>query len=329
MSNFPSFRGLLLCLIVLLFVNTGWSAEEVETMSPVLARQQLTEAQSLEHTDLVGKELTQALQQAESLYRQIVEAEVPEGLRSDAGFGRARVLDRLNKPWQAHLAVEASYPKRFDAKGVRERVNLQYKLAKDLMALGDKEIGSETGDEKKLTGVHAASIVFGALVYNDPHCPYAPRALLLQGDCLIRSGSQEEAEEAYRKLIKYYPKSKEAMYAYAGAALAIVDRDWKGGLPREKAQEVEQLLLECHAARKTDPELEQRIQRVEGVRDESFAADRLKKARFHLRRGSKPDRQAAIFILQDIAKRFPHSPSAETAREELVRLGVSAEKEEE
>lgn len=321
------FALLALCAMHLPPVSRVNAAEEASPLTPLQAQDLLAEAKRLEAADRFSEAWPAAANRAQALYARVSKANVPRALRDDAYFGQARVLLALGKPWEAHLATEKSFPARFDAQPVRARVTLQYRAAKELMALGDKQIQTVDEDEKMLSGYRAASIVFGSLVYNDPQSPFAAESLVLQADCLIHDKAHEEAETAYRKVMKYFPATREALHAHAGVALAIVDREWPGGMPREQAQVVEQFLLECDAALDDDPELKKRVDRVKAIQGEAAAAERLEKARFHIRRGSRADRRAAVFILRDLLSRYPDSPSSAQAREELARLGEEVERE--
>jgi tetratricopeptide (TPR) repeat protein len=224
-------------------------------------------------------------------------------IRERALLGLARCLYGLGEYWEAFLTAEKSLPQRFDIEEVGKRLELEWRVALSLKSLGDKPVPGALDGEKKMSGLLAASRVSKAIVYNNPRSELAAPAMLMQADCLAEIGASEEAETAYRDLIKYYPKSREAGLGHAGLAGVLSARRYKDGIPHDVIFEVEQLLTAVNAKRQ-----------------EAEASGMLEKANFHLRRRSKRDRNAAVFILKEVVDKFPGSESARKAGELLNKL---------
>ncbi|MBN2713302.1 MAG: tetratricopeptide repeat protein [Planctomycetes bacterium] len=268
------------------------------------------------------KESKALWEKALSSYEKAVEIGPDTASFCPAAFGAAMAKYHLGEYWGAFIFIEKSFPKRFEAKEVSRRLEMESIIAKELMAKGGAVVDGAQEGKKKLSGYAAASRVFKAIVYNDPRSSSAPQALLLQGDCHLRAGEFEEAEKAYRDIEKFMGKTEQAILAKASLAEALAAMPRKGGMTQDVSLEIEQLIADVEIYRDDSKELARRIDAAESAKQEAFAGDLLKKSKYHFSRRTKRDRNAGIFLLEDILKRFPKAPSAVEAKELLDGLGV-------
>ncbi len=276
-------------------------------------------------SEVPGKTLAQTRANYESaldIYRKIIDSGARGRALHQSYFGLGRCYVALGRPWAAFVAIEKSFPLQLEPTGVQQRVSLEYKIARQLMARG--EAGIEQGLEqdkamqKKINGYQAASRVFNRIVYNDPRSAEAPKALLALGDCQVRLGDLDAAENAYRRLLRNgYEKTVESYEARAALAGVLIGKDYGASIPQAVVQEAKALLRECSLVPEKSSALCARIEKARTQRVAAGARDLLRQARFHMKQGN---RKTAVFLLKDILKLYPETSSAVKAAKYLQRL---------
>lgn len=304
------------------------TVEESDDGDVLALAEAMSRARLLEKEAAVQMEPTPAYTKALANYLLVMEGAPDQATQAEAWFGAGRCALKLGQIWRAFLYLEKSFPTRFDAREVRARLGYEIKIAEALRKLEEADVpGSETGGtaegKKLLTGWQAASRVFAAIVYNDPHAPRAAECLLAAADCYARAKDLERAEQSYRNLMRHFGETKEAVHARAGLAWVLTRQAEEHATPQDLRFEVEQLLLECKDMAVVDATLEARIARVRGEQDQSKAEDLLRKARFHLKRNMRGDRNASVFLLKDLIAKYPESAAALEAAGMLSELGES------
>lgn len=258
--------------------------------------------------------------EALAIYRATLRNGATGEVAEEAWLGVARCELLLGNPWRAFLAVEQSFPSHYDARRVSERITLQIEIAKALEAQGMTPVDMGEGEEKKSTGYEAASRIYERIVYNDPQHPFAPEALLRAGDCHRKIGNYDQAEFRYRQLLTHYEHAEAVGLARPSLA-EVLARRHRATNPDAVRSEVADLLPPEELEVEMSEAVRERTQAAHAVRNETEAESMYEKARYYAGTGRR-GRSAAIFLCEDILKRFPGTPSAVEAQTLLETLNA-------
>jgi tetratricopeptide (TPR) repeat protein len=311
-----------LCALIAVSSN---AAEEKETPSggdmfhQALQRQRALVRRAWEAESAGGTD------RALGLYRRAAEMAVPGESREYAWFGIGRCEARRGRLWSAFEALERSFPPTYVSGEVERRVALQMRIGRALMALGTEPVPDLPDGEKSLSGLAAASRVFQRVVYNHPNSREAAEALLLRGDCLRAVGDRSEAEIAYRRAIRRRETWSGGWVATAALAELLIRAAPEGPGRAEALDEAEALLESAGSVPRPPEALATRLRSARALLRETRAADGLARALFYLERGGGRHRQAAVFSLREVIRRFPGTEAADTAAQRLGDLGVAPE----
>lgn len=241
----------------------------------------------------------------------------------EAWLGVARCEHRLGNHWRAFLASEQSFPSQYDARRVSERLALQIRIAEALEAQGAALVagGEGDGDGKKRSGFEAASRIYERIVYNDPQHPFAARALLRAGDCYLEIGDLDQAEMKYRQVMTHYERSEEMQLARLSLAKVLSLKHPRTGHDGVRS-EVSELLPPPEMGASLPDEVRERAEAALAVHNQAEAESLFEKARYYASTGGRRGRDAAIFLCEDILKRYPDTPSAAEAQALLDTLNA-------
>lgn len=259
--------------------------------------------------------------EALALYRATLRNGATGEVAEEAWFGVARCEFRLGNPWRAYLAAEQSFPHHYDARRVSERIGLQIDLAKALQAQGMTPVDTGEEEEKKTAGFEAASRIYERIVYNDPQHPFAPEALLRAGDCHKEMGNYDQAEFRYRQLLTHYERSEEVRLARPSLA-EVLTRKHRASNPDAVRSEMTDLLPPQELDAQMPEAVRERTEAAFAVRNETEAESLYEKAKYYASAGGQRSRDAAIFLCEDILKRYPQTPSATEAQALLESLNA-------
>lgn len=263
--------------------------------------------------------------EAKAVYRMAINNGVIGDAKDEAFLGLARCEEKQENFWLAFLAIESSFPERDAllnlpaeerAKALLLRVNLQWQIAGELEKIGT-EIVADAVDKKnkKLNGFSAAAEIYHAIIYNHPKSDVARSAFIRRGFCLRQIGDFTEAEKTYRMLINTFPDAPEVAEAKIGLAALLAEKTHeKGGLRGREQSETTDIVRNAKTLTDKRPELQEQVEYAQTAIEENEAAALLQQAKEYLKRGGRKSNSAAIFLLEDIYKRYPNTAAANEAK---------------
>jgi outer membrane protein assembly factor BamD len=258
--------------------------------------------------------------QALRLYRQVIRKHGTSIHTPEAHFQAALIrVDR--KQWakafdhfQQIIDSHPAYP-RFS-----EVINRQYEIAEALRQGARLRL---FGRVPGLRSPERAVEYFLKIVENAPYSDAAPEALLKAAHLQIKQRKLDEAMDLYDRFISDYSRHESAPEAYFGLAEAFSTRvrgpEYDQGANREAISYFEDFML-LHPRHPRVPEAEARIEEMRDI----LAQSRVDIGDFYFFR--RNNLTAARVFYNEAISISPTSPSADEAREKLVRVEARAER---
>jgi outer membrane protein assembly factor BamD len=257
--------------------------------------------------------------QALRLYRQIIRKHGASIDTPEAHFQAALIrLDRKqwSKAFEHFQQIIDSHP---DYPRFKEVITRQYGIAEALRQGARLRL---FGRVPGLRSPERAVEYFLKIVENAPYSDVAPSALLKAANTQRERRQLDEAMDLYDRFISDYPKHEYAPEAYFGLAEAFSTRvrgpEYDQGANREAISYYEDFIL-LHPRHPRTAEAEARIDEMRDI----LAQSRVYIGDFYFFR--RNNLTAARVFYNEAISISPTSPSADEAREKLVRVEARAE----
>ena len=298
----------------------------IRQLEPYFALAKGTEAMAIE-TGKTGEGLAyrEQLSKAMDAYLAIISmADASSEAREEAWYGVARCEYRLGNWWRAFDALERSFPRKFEKSEVAGRLKLEMFIGERLWRMAGEPVPDANPDGIPLTGYQAASLVYAAIVFNQPISEDAPLAILRRGDAAALDNDWTEAAKFYRQVIEYYPESEQAMQARSSLAESVYRQEWPAGFPEAARDDLGRVMDDVErAGGSLSDDARERRQRAVSIANDLEAEIRLRQAKEYLKSiRVRKSRDAAVFLLGDIVSFYPATAQAVEAADMLRDLGI-------
>ena len=307
--------------LALLTAGTSWAAGEWEWTkdqgwmqgagsSRPTPREQLQYAYELEQR---GEYMDSARQ-----YFLLVQS-FPASQEAGVGLQRlARCLFEMENYYTSYKAIEQVIKDYPNTGRMQDLIEIELRIAKKMMVSQTPDILAAPNANPRETNIRRALEIVDAVLEHDPYGPVAPEAYLVKGEGHLFLNEVQTARAAFEKIRDDFPRSEFIERARLG--ILTCDSLLGQASPQELQDQIE-LVREVEQGRNSEDDVDGFIRK----QNEVEAGKMLEQAEQYHQMGTAKAVKSAQFMFNEIVRRYPQTPQAETAMERLGKSRVPRE----